>query len=570
MADTYKALSTVTVGAGGASSITFSNIPQTYTDLVIQLSVRNNTSSPDVYVRVNGASTQHFARYLATDTTSGIISTFTDTAIYSLGNRDTFTANTFSNGLIYIPNYISNNNKSVLSDSAIENNASNNNLMLLAGLYSNTSPITSIVLASGANFVQHSTATLYGVFNADVSSAPATPTIGTATAGGGFVDVTFTGVSNAASYTITSSPGSITATGTTSPIKVFVGSNGLTSGTSYTFTARANNPFGSSAQSAASNSVTARNSTIVVADNGTTSRYSTDSGVSWTSQTLPASTGIGLWGQNILFSYGNGRFVYIPAGGSGTSLAYYSSNGFTWTSSALGISNFKPSTILYTPGNGFVAQSYLDGSNRTMKSSDGVTWSTGSGQVTGQVLGSGYVASAGRWYYSAHNDPNGYYTSTWAGTVTNNGSFSGSPFFGSFGVAASDGVTAVHTGNNGATTNLWSTTTGTSVTLGTLPDTVLQGGQVYGAEVGIYLATGTGTKAMTSTNGTSWTNQTKPNVGALLLMYSRDTGFVGVLNGGQTVLTTPDGVTWTTRTNTGVATQNYIIEQVTNYTKTTV
>ena len=66
--------------------------------------------------------------------------------------------------------------------------------------------------------------------------------IDTATAGG--VGVT--------SYTVTSTPGSLTATGTSSPIAI----SGLTNGTAYTFTVKATNSAGTSVASAASNSVT--------------------------------------------------------------------------------------------------------------------------------------------------------------------------------------------------------------------------------------------------------------------------------------------------------------------------
>lgn len=55
------------------------------------------------------------------------------------------------------------------------------------------------------------------------------------------------------SYTITASPGGATANGNTSPITI----TGLNSGTEYTFSIRANNGTGSSANSAASNSITA-------------------------------------------------------------------------------------------------------------------------------------------------------------------------------------------------------------------------------------------------------------------------------------------------------------------------
>ena len=84
---------------------------------------------------------------------------------------------------------------------------------------------------------------------------PYTPTIGTATDGGTgtTVSVAFTGNNTAGlTYTVLSSPGSLTATGTTSPITV----SGLTSGTAYTFQVKATNSAGDSPYSAASNSVT--------------------------------------------------------------------------------------------------------------------------------------------------------------------------------------------------------------------------------------------------------------------------------------------------------------------------
>lgn len=88
-----------------------------------------------------------------------------------------------------------------------------------------------------------------------VLDIPDAPTIGTATAGAASASVAFTASTKGGpitSYTVLSSPGSVTATGTSSPINV----TGLTEGTAYTFTVRANNATGSSEYSAASNSVT--------------------------------------------------------------------------------------------------------------------------------------------------------------------------------------------------------------------------------------------------------------------------------------------------------------------------
>ena len=68
-----------------------------------------------------------------------------------------------------------------------------------------------------------------------------------------FTAPTFTGVpAGITQYRVTSSPGGITATGSSSPIVV----TGLTNGTAYTFTVAASNTLGYGSESSASNSVT--------------------------------------------------------------------------------------------------------------------------------------------------------------------------------------------------------------------------------------------------------------------------------------------------------------------------
>jgi hypothetical protein len=86
---------------------------------------------------------------------------------------------------------------------------------------------------------------------------PDAPTIGTATGGNASASVTFTAPANVGgsaitSYIAISTPSGITGTAASSPITV----SGLTNGTAYTFKVFANNSYGPSVLSAASNSVT--------------------------------------------------------------------------------------------------------------------------------------------------------------------------------------------------------------------------------------------------------------------------------------------------------------------------
>ena len=89
---------------------------------------------------------------------------------------------------------------------------------------------------------------------AQIAPVPNAPTSVSATAGANLnATVSFTAPTNVpvTSYTVTSSPGNITASGASSPITV----TGLTDGTSYTFTVTALGSNGSSTASSASNSI---------------------------------------------------------------------------------------------------------------------------------------------------------------------------------------------------------------------------------------------------------------------------------------------------------------------------
>lgn len=156
-------ISTVTVGNGGVSSISFTGIPQTYTDLAIKVSFRNTADNANWQLSFNGVTTNLSDR--AVGGNGAAANSYSDaTLIYGLICRSTNTANTFSNSDIYIPNYAGSAYKSISMDSVTENNATTAFAYLTAGLWSNTSAITSVVMTpTSGTFAQYSTATLYGI-----------------------------------------------------------------------------------------------------------------------------------------------------------------------------------------------------------------------------------------------------------------------------------------------------------------------------------------------------------------------------------------------------------------------
>ena len=167
---TYRLIETATVGSGGAASIAFTSIPQTYTDLMMVMSIRTNRASVADYAAVSfNSSTSSFSLRLLTGNgstaSSNSYTTSPDSRIVGQAVSDSSTASVFSNGSLYIPNYASSNYKSYSFDATRENNTSGNEMSLGAGLWSDTAAITSIAITSwgSATLLQYSSASLYGI-----------------------------------------------------------------------------------------------------------------------------------------------------------------------------------------------------------------------------------------------------------------------------------------------------------------------------------------------------------------------------------------------------------------------
>lgn len=157
-------VSTVTLGAGGASQIEWTGIPQTGKDLLVVASLRTDTTAGGTRIRFN-ATTSGYTNRLLQGNGSSVFSYTNLTNSGFLGDLSNSgdTANTFGSAGTYIANYTSAANKSYSIDAVSENNATAANQWIIAGQWANTAAITTVTLSpqSATAFVQNSTASLY-------------------------------------------------------------------------------------------------------------------------------------------------------------------------------------------------------------------------------------------------------------------------------------------------------------------------------------------------------------------------------------------------------------------------
>ena len=167
----FQSISTVTVGAGGASTITFSAIPQTYKHLQIRSFARNITGGgvedTQAAMRFNGDSGANYTYHLVNGngsaiSTSGGVSQTNATAGFVAGSSAP--ADCFSVAVCDILDYTNTNKyKVVRLLGGDDYNDANGNVYLWSNLWLNTSAITQIVITNSNNYAQYSSFALYGI-----------------------------------------------------------------------------------------------------------------------------------------------------------------------------------------------------------------------------------------------------------------------------------------------------------------------------------------------------------------------------------------------------------------------
>jgi len=172
MPSTFQLISS-NVLSSSAASVTFSAIPSTYTDLVLRVSARSTFSGgplASMYLTFNAVGgTAYSSTNLTGDGASAGSGRLSNQSTLSApyNNAGTSTTNTFSSTEFYFPNYTSSAAKPVSIIGAQENNATTAYMNALAGLTTNTSVISTILIGdnSGASFASGSSFYLYGIKN---------------------------------------------------------------------------------------------------------------------------------------------------------------------------------------------------------------------------------------------------------------------------------------------------------------------------------------------------------------------------------------------------------------------
>lgn len=165
----YGAIQQIASASPNNQQISFTNIPQTYTDLMIVMSARGTgSSSGSIETRFNGDSASNYSyTYIQGNGSAPAYGRGSNATIGVAGrcSGSSSTSGIFASSICHILNYSSTTaNKTIIERAADDENGSGVSEMWIS-LWRSNSAITSITLAcpGQANFAAGSTAILYGI-----------------------------------------------------------------------------------------------------------------------------------------------------------------------------------------------------------------------------------------------------------------------------------------------------------------------------------------------------------------------------------------------------------------------
>lgn len=166
MAVTYEPIATQTL-TGNTGIVTFSSIPQTYTDLVLRVSAQVSSSWDVIAIRMNGTASGYSFTYIQSDGSSALAGRGSSEIALRGGHIPGSSTSTYSSDEYNFMNYTgSADYKTVISRVGSYNTGAQGfNTQARAQLLQMTSAINSITVQTfnGANLTAGSTFTLYGI-----------------------------------------------------------------------------------------------------------------------------------------------------------------------------------------------------------------------------------------------------------------------------------------------------------------------------------------------------------------------------------------------------------------------
>lgn len=168
--NSYESIATVTVGAGGSSSISFTSIPSTFKHLQVRGIARTTRASDQdaLVMQLNSDTGSNYSRHqLNGDGTSATADAGTSTTGMQINRfaASTATANTFGTMVSDVLDYTNTNKYTTVRTLGGYDNNGSGLITLNSGSWRNTAAVTTITLTSlnGANFAQYSQFALYGI-----------------------------------------------------------------------------------------------------------------------------------------------------------------------------------------------------------------------------------------------------------------------------------------------------------------------------------------------------------------------------------------------------------------------
>ena len=169
----YDSIATTTVGAGGAASITFSSIPQTYTHLQIRGIGKWDTTANDISSiqwQLNGDTGNNYAWHYVRGSSSTVSATSGTSqpnfgSSSSMPTNNSSYANVFGAVVFDLLDYSSTNKyKTMRTLSGVDTNGGTYGYInFSSGLWLNTSAVTSVTVKLDGSMAQYSSFALYGI-----------------------------------------------------------------------------------------------------------------------------------------------------------------------------------------------------------------------------------------------------------------------------------------------------------------------------------------------------------------------------------------------------------------------